>query len=184
MTKKYIFILLLAATFAASCDRRASTANQSIPMESNTVLYRITGLTGLVEHGDELVAMTFPRESREASIRQENINAAQSSLRDKNSGFDLEHQGDERFVRVRDVDDETGHRFFYFERNANGSLAFRGVCSESWGGGPQSDPSLAVCDITYPLEGLIVYFEVSEKVFIAHGEEIAKRVLEVVRANQ
>lgn len=184
MNMKRIFILLLATISVASCDRSESTASEGIPVDSNTVLYRVTGLTGLVEYGDELVAMTYPRKSREARIRQENIDAAQFSLLDKESNSDVMNQGKNRLVKVPDLEDETKHRFFYFERSASGALVFRGVCSESWSKGRQSDSSLAVCDVTYPLGDLIVHFEVSEKAFITHGEAIAERVLDTVRAKQ
>lgn len=184
MNMKHTFALLSTILLIASCDRDGSTQNGGIPVDSETVLYRVTGLTGLVEYGDELVAMTYPMNSREARIREENINAAQLGLSDERSSHDLKDQRDNHFIKVRDFGDETGHRFFYFERNASDALVFRGVCSGSWEKGRQSDSSLAVCDITYPSGNLIVYFEVSERAFIVHGEAIAKRVLEVVHAKR
>jgi len=184
MKRKCIAVLMLATSCIVSCNRDEPTVVGGIPVESNAVLYRVTGLKGLIEFGDDLVVMTYPKDSRESRIRQENIDAAKRNLLDKRSGSALAKQAGRYLVKIRDFEDETDHRFFYLERTANGALVFRAVCSESWEKSDPSDASLAVCDITYPLDDLVVYFETSEKTFTGHGQEIAKRVLEVVRAKQ
>lgn len=95
VVKHHAFLLRLvcrqlAALFISSCGRNDPAEEGGIPVDSDSTLYRVTGLTGLVETGDELIALDYPVESREARIRKRNIDAARLSWMDTRANSELE----------------------------------------------------------------------------------------------
>ena len=147
-----------------------------VPEDADTQLYTIRGMHGLIPHGDELMVMVYGRVAREAKLREENVEAGQSSLQ----RWLAEGKGDQtirggRYLRVPDLDDESGSRFYYFEQAEQGEWQFRAICAGGWRADPNWPPT---CDFTYPLRGNIVSIRVSETVFLSgHYAAIRARVL-------
>lgn len=160
--------------------RTIVTPPSGVPEDANTELHLVRGMQGLIEHGDELMVMVYDEGTREATIRAHNVAAGQSSLErwiamDKGGPTAL----DDRFLRVPDLDDETGSRFYYYERGSDRAWNFRAICSGAWDDDPKW-PS--ICDFTHRIGQKFVSVELSEPVFLSHYDEIVERVMSALRA--
>lgn len=133
-------------------------------------------MQGLIDSGDELVVLVYPLDSREGRIRDENIEIAWRSFSALN-GNKAFTQGREPFLKVPDILDKTGSRFFLFDRDGNQQLHFRGVCAGPWKTDHREAESEAVCDLTYPLGYLIVSIELPERILRRNGPMIVRKVL-------
>lgn len=164
--------MLIATTLAlqlVACDPQEASSVQEVdpraivipppdvPDDNDAELYLIKGMSGLIDHGDELLVMVFGAGSREARIRAENVEAGQSSLnRWLASGGGHETVLRERFLRVPDLDDESGSRFYYFERSSSGEdWDFRAICTGAWDDDPAWPPT---CNLTYVFGSKICLF--------------------------
>lgn len=156
--------------------RTIVTIPPDVPDDAETQMYVIRGLLGLIPHGDELMVMVYGYAAREARLREENVSKGQSSLRRwlaDGKGGQLIQDG--RYLRVPDLDDESGSRFYYFEHLGVGEWQFRAICAGAWRDDPNWPPS---CDFTYPLREKVVSIRVDEPVFLSeHYKAIHDHVL-------
>lgn len=161
--------------------RAIVTPPPGVSDDVDTELHLVRGMQGLIEHGDELMVMVYGEGAREAAIRAHNIVAGQSSL-ERWIAMDKDGQTvlDDRFLRVPDLDDETGSRFYYYERGADRAWKFRAICSGAWDDDPEW-PS--ICDLTHQVGQKIVSIELAEPIFLRHYDEIVERVMKALRGS-
>ena len=183
-------VTAVALFLAAACDGnrdRASTEVEArslvtppagLPDEGKVDLYAIKGLRGLIEDGDELLVMVYGSGAREASIRSENVAAGLSSL----SRWQALKRKDKvpldgALLRVPDLDDESGSRFYYFERTAAARWDFRAICTGAW----DDDPAWpSECDVTYPVGRKVVSLRISEPGFLKNRDAIVRLVFDAL----
>jgi len=148
-----------------------------LPDDTGTKLYKITGLRGLVAFGDETLAMVSSTDSRESAIRRENIAAAYSS-RDR---WLPTHPGSfgKGPVRVPDLDDETGARFYYFEQGSSPEPRFMAICVGPWKDAALRSPP--ICWRSIEVSDKVVTLELTETVLLKHGDAIVAKVLRTLR---
>jgi hypothetical protein len=182
-------LLLLLATVAslAACGNDPEPAAVEVdprslfvllqggPDDEDTRLYLIKGMTGLIEHGDDLMVMVYGPRSHEAEIREWNILKSRSSL---SRWLEMGRGGTTvlggRFLKVPDLDDESGSRFYYFERDQRGAWQFRAICAGAWDDAP-AWPS--TCDFTYRFGQKTVSIDIEEPLFLRSPDAIINRVL-------
>lgn len=182
-----LILLLLAVVSLIACGNEREPAAVEVEPgsmfvllqggrdDADTRLYLIKGMTGLVEHGDELMVMVYGPCSREAEIRDWNVLKSRSSLRRwLEMGRGEETDLDGRFLRVPDLDDESGSRFYYFERDQKKEWQFRAICTGAWDDDPTWPPS---CDFTYRFRQKTVSIEIEEPLFLRTIDAITNRVL-------
>jgi hypothetical protein len=142
-------------------------------------LYVVHGLSGLIGHGDELMVMVYGHGSREAKMRTENITAGQTSLSrwlDRGNGDQALVNG--RFLRVPDLDDESGSRFYYYERGPGKTWEFKAICAGAWRNNPKWPSD---CDFTYPIGNKIVSISLEEPLILRHYDAIVERVIAALK---
>lgn len=145
------------------------------PDEADTQLYLIKGLSGLIEHGDELMVMVYGPESPKKAERDWNQSLGESSL----ARWLAMGRGDEtvlggRFLRVPDLDDKSGSRFYYFERDKMRSWQFRAICTGAWDDDPAFPPT---CWLNYTFGSKTVEVDLHEPVFLRSPDTITAKVL-------
>lgn len=183
--RSMLFTMALAISLVA-CDQKPRTVQEvdprtivlppeDVPDDKDTRLYTIRGMSGLIDHGDELMVMVYGAGAREARIRAANVTAGQSSLqRWLAAGKGEQTVLDGHFLRVPDLDDESGSRFYYFERSSSEDWQFRAMCTGAWDDDPRW-PS--ICDLTYVFSSKIVSIEIEEPLMLRKHAEIVERVL-------
>jgi hypothetical protein len=182
-----LLLALLAAILAVFGCRRNGQAQEvdlpwflvppGVPEDPGTKLYKITGLRGLVAFGDETLAMVSSTDSREAAIRRENITAAYSSL----GRWLPTHSGSvgKGPIRVPDLDDETGARFYYFEQGLSPEPRFMAICVGPWKDDTLHTPP--ICWHSIEVSGKVVSLELPESILLKHGDAIVAKALRTLR---
>ena len=152
-------------------------APAGVPADTDVKLYEINGVSGLVAHGDTLVVMVYGKGSREAGLRVENARAGFSSLNRWLKTAQINAKSD--LLRVPDLDDQSGSRFYYFSRTGN-RWGFRAICTGAWDNDPKYPPT---CDATYDASLKIVSVLTPEPIFVSNGSAIAKIALKTLADN-
>ena len=166
MKTRYLWLVspLILCSYLVACSQTPAPSTTSpastpaeIPIDAETRLYKLTGFRDLIEFGDELVVMVYGPTTREAKIRRENIGLAEASLEAWLKESPLKS---ETLLRVPDVADNNGARFFYFQLDKGNKPKFIAVCAGPWK--RDENPSPVICDETVETSGKIVSIEYSE----------------------
>jgi hypothetical protein len=182
-----IGIFLPAIVLACGCHRDGQAAEVEMPWflappglpdDGDVKLYKIVGLRGLIDFGDEMLVMVYGPESREAELRNENIAAARSS---SERWLPSHPESPSRNpIRVPDIDDDSGARFYYLERDPKRELGFMAVCV-----GPMKGdriPRPAMCWRTIQVRDKVVSLQLPEPIMLKNGDIIAAKVLDALEA--
>lgn len=181
-------IAVIALLQFASCDMPRSASIETVDAREvldpptdiagseDTRLHLVRGMTGLIPQGDELMVMVYGAGSREALIRQQNVSAAKSSLDHWLQGAGpVERRREGGLLRVPDVHDPGGSRFYYFESKGPGEeWEFRATCAGAWDNNPEW-PS--ICDLSYVAGRSVVSMEIEEDSMVANHAKIRCKVM-------
>lgn len=174
--------LLLTSLSLTGCRDKAASPplepsvrdhSSALAPQKDVSLRVVTGMRGLVPHGDELMVMVFGDNNTEAEILEENTAIGDRSLH----RFLLENparSSEGKLLRIPDMEDESGTRYFYYERLAQNGWRLIAVCV---GGELQNAENPPVCSVFYRIGSNTVSYELEESFLLRNHAVITQRVL-------